>query len=158
MGVVQSPFAVARFMLDRAAEEGVADVTPMKVLKLAYIAHGWVLCFTDSPLLSEPVQAWQYGPVIPSVYHYFKEFGAKTVPQSTTIALPQISSDDKVKDVLLGVWKSYRSFSGLQLSAMTHQPGTPWHEAWNELGGKHMRCVTIDNMKIRDHYRKLAGR
>jgi len=40
-------------------------LTPMQVLKLAYIAHGWQLGLHGRPLINEPVEAWKYGPDLP---------------------------------------------------------------------------------------------
>ena len=48
----------------------------MKIIKLVYIAHGHYLAKNDSPLFTEKVEAWDYGPVIPSLYHEFKIYGA----------------------------------------------------------------------------------
>ena len=152
METPQSPFAVARFMLDKAIADGVSDLTPMKLLKLVYIAHGWVLCFTDKPLLSEPVEAWKYGPVVPSVYNFFKEYGSSPIPPGSRVALPDPDFDEQTKRVVESVWNAYKGFTGIQLSSMTHQPGTPWYETWNVLGGKDCRNLNIDNMRIRDHY------
>lgn len=66
--------AVANYLLDLADASG-DPVSPMKLQKLLYYAHGWHLAVTDRPLLNEFVEAWRWGPVIPSIYHEFKEFG-----------------------------------------------------------------------------------
>ena len=34
----------------------------MRLLKLAYMAHGWALAIIDEPLVNDYVQAWRYGP------------------------------------------------------------------------------------------------
>ena len=63
-------FHIANYFLWRAWEEGV-EVTPLKLIKLVYIAYGWNLVLNkDRPkLFEERIEAWKYGPVIPSVYH-----------------------------------------------------------------------------------------
>ena len=54
------------------------QTTPMHIIKLVYLSHGWMLGLHDTPLLWEPVEAWQYGPVVPSVYHLYKGWGGRT--------------------------------------------------------------------------------
>ena len=36
-------------------------LTPMQLLKLVYIAHGWRLGLYGKPLIRDEIQAWQYG-------------------------------------------------------------------------------------------------
>jgi len=62
--------AVANYFLDLGLRESI-PITPLKLQKLVYFAHGWYLGFTGEPLLNEGIQAWEYGPVIPSLYHDF---------------------------------------------------------------------------------------
>ena len=54
-------------------------LTPMQVLKLVYICHGWMLGLTGRPLIRESAQAWTYGPVVPSVYHQYKTWGGNSI-------------------------------------------------------------------------------
>ncbi len=57
--------AVANCFLDLANKEN-KEITPLKIQKLVYIAHGWFLAVTDKPLVDDEfVEAWQYGPVFP---------------------------------------------------------------------------------------------
>ena len=44
------------------------QITQMKLHKLLYYAAGWHLGFTGEPLFDEDIEAWQYGPVVPSIY------------------------------------------------------------------------------------------
>lgn len=155
----QSSLSISRLFLENAKRDNVRDVTPMKMVKLVYIAHGWVLCFKKKPLLFERIQAWKFGPVVPNVYHEFKRFGSEPIPlvQAGFLPEPHIS-DTEVNDVLSGVWGGYKGFSGGQLSTMTHQPETPWYVTWYDRGGSEGRGVIIDNELIREHYSELLNR
>ena len=106
--------------------------TPMHVIKLVYLCHGWTLGLKDAPLITEPVEAWRYGPVVPSTYHTYKAFGGgpiTVVPQERTADM-----DDLQARLIVAVLNAYQSYSALQLSNITHQPGTPWHETYHVWG------------------------
>jgi uncharacterized phage-associated protein len=65
--------AIANYFIEKSLATG-KRLTPMQLVKLVYIAHGWYLARTGKPLLADAVQAWQFGPVIPTLYHEFKQF------------------------------------------------------------------------------------
>src|SRR5215467_7486621 len=75
--------AVANEFLYLAKEER-RPVTPMQLLKLVYFAHGWYLALTGERLIDERVEAWKYGPVVPSIYHEFKRFGNEPITEYAT--------------------------------------------------------------------------
>jgi uncharacterized phage-associated protein len=137
--------AIANFMLDLARAED-ATIDPLRIQKLVYFGHGWHLALQDSPLIRETVQAWPYGPVIPVLFHEFKRWGSNPI-QEPAIELtytkkltggflvrsvtPAIDIECQVepeptKNLLRRVWTVYSQYSGIQLSTMTHAPGSPW--------------------------------
>jgi len=120
--------AVAKHILDRAHSMGLA-ITPMQLLKLVYIAHGWMLGRHGRPLFSEQVQAWQYGPVVPSVYKAVKQFGSS--PITNISYAPSVPFDTDERGTMDFVVKNYGEANGIMLSTATHQPGTPWHQTWS---------------------------
>lgn len=157
--------AVANHFLDfgRTRKE---EISPLRIQKLVYISHGWHLALSGGkPLVSdEYVEAWQYGPVFPSVYHEFKHYGASPILDYATeyelmgtnfkLVTPRVEPDDVNAVAFLGrVWKVYGDYSGLQLSGMTHAPGTPWDIVWKK--NKGMRNVHIPNELIRKHYLRI---
>ena len=75
--------AIANYFLEKAKAEG-NSLTPMQVQKLVYFAHGWYLGLFGEPLIKESVQAWSYGPVIPSLYQEFKRFGNQGIDELAT--------------------------------------------------------------------------
>lgn len=93
--------AVANEILNIAERSGL-KLTPMQVLKLAYLAHGWSLSLLDRPLSKHAAQAWQYGPVIPQIYRAFSRFGASHVDElardkSTGIEIREAFSDSEIE-------------------------------------------------------------
>lgn len=158
------PKAVANTLLDLAAERKI-EITPLKLLKLLYFAHGWHLALGDQPLLNEQVEAWKFGPVVPSIYHAFKEF--KMGPITGRAKVVSITPDgeiafyepreDGLRDFLSAILNVYGKRTGFQLSELTHLPGTPWYEAW-EGGGKLIKGKDIDNEKIKAHFKEKRSK
>lgn len=133
--------SVANYFIDLAKEEG----EPIKLLglvKRVYIAHGFALALLGHGLLDprfDKVEAWKYGPVIPSVYHSFKQHKAKPITEKAVILELDENNQpifptpnlDKEKDkdeiaIVKMVWKRYKSFSDGELVDLTHEEGTPW--------------------------------
>ena len=159
---MENPIAVANYFVQRSLADG-TSLTPMKIVKLTYISHGWYLALsTDgSPLLSEAVQAWKYGPVVPSVYRAFKKYenGQITSLEADprTSSIPVIG-EGEVNLFLNKIWEVYKHYSGLQLSTLTHKDNTPWDIVWNKNDGKSRKSVVIPNDIIKDYYlRKNQG-
>lgn len=153
-----TPQHIANYFLARAQEEG-RNLTPLKLLKLVYIAYGWVLALTGRRLFEEEIQAWQHGPVIPSLYHEFKHFGREPVTEraqafdldSFDVVRPEVPESDKETALILDkVWSAYKAFSGWALRNKTHASDTPWSDVYED--GR--RNIVIPDEKIADHYRK----
>ena len=124
------------------------DTTPMHVIKLVYLCHGWMLGICDRPLIVEPAEAWRYGPVVPTVYHAYKSFGGE--PIETVPADRSDQFDEEQTGLMDAVLDAYRDHTAWALSAITHQPGTPWHRVYRGGWGE---GAIIPNKLIRRHYK-----
>jgi uncharacterized phage-associated protein len=152
--------AVANYMLDLAADKKYLHITPMQILKLVYIAHGWNLGILNEPLIIDHVEAWQYGPVIPNLYRAFKKFGGNPITEKAkSLVFREISSEftENEATVIEQVFIEYGQKSGIELSALTHKTDTPWYKIWFELGGNNTFHAVIPNDFIQDYYKKLAN-
>lgn len=133
-----SAMAVANAFIKRAKEGRVRDLSPMKLQKLMFYAQSWYLKHRNSaPLMDDTFCRWQYGPVIPSLYHEFKGYGASPITdygnhlstdhggfRITTPVIPD--GDTEAWWYVDEVIRVYGGLSGAQLSNMTHQAGTAW--------------------------------
>lgn len=125
--------------------------TQMQLLKLVYIAHGWMLGAYDEPLINNQIQAWKYGPVIPDLYSKIKIFGSSeiTIP-SLTNGQDDVFTEEEI-DTLEFVLKVYGDNSAARLSQITHMPNTPWSAVYNENGW----AEEIPDLLIKQHYKEL---
>lgn len=120
--------------------------TQMQLLKLVYIAHGWMLATGGQPLIYNQVEAWQYGPVIPELYHELKYYGAKPIERPVLVG-PAIFTPHE-EQVIEFTFKNYGRFSAFQLSDITHAPNTPWSQTYG------VREHIPDSL-IANHYKDL---
>jgi uncharacterized phage-associated protein len=146
-------------------------LTQMQLQKLAYMANGWNWAVNGEQLISEPVQAWNYGPVYPDLYSHTKAFGKEglsrllTSEDSETARMFEMPGADSApayvaplsereRAVIQHVWNRYGRLSGPQLSALTHQSGTPWFNTYTQRG----KSAEIPQTEIKAYYDDLAER
>jgi uncharacterized phage-associated protein len=142
---------VANTLLQLAARR-VEPIDPMKLQKLVYFAHGWHLAIKGSPLISEAIQAWDFGPVIPSIYHAFKHYGPNPITRQDD-RFGRVADPDHL-DFLERILELYGVFTSIQLSNMSHDTKGPWHQARANNPG--LKCVEIAEDHIRDYFVGIA--
>lgn len=142
----QKSIAIANYFIELARQHG-QPLSPMKLQKLVFFAHAWWLALTGTPLIDETVEAWEYGPVIPTIYQEFKHYGKDNIKEPcrsfTFVGGEPIASppelpcpDSNVEALLNKIWEVYSKFSAFQLSNMTHIAGTPWEKRVSEIKAK----------------------
>ena len=172
--MAHNSLAVANYFLKLAKAQG-THLSPMKLQKLVYYAHGWHLALKDEPLIDEQVEAWPYGPVIRSLYREFRGYGnhditdkgsyyryvrnpdGRLVPEIVTPVLSKEDPDGKFATALLDkVWDVYGKFSAIQLSNKTHEEGTPWKQVFDQYQGHLPKGTDIPIDLIKAYFRKLS--
>lgn len=158
---VYKPTWVANTFLVRGRNDGVTDISPLKIQKLVYFFHGWHLATTGCPAVGERFEAWPNGPVLSSLYHQFKKFRWHTITSYANDVDPitgeekasvVAASDEQFHEIFNAVWDRYKAFSGQELSDMTHAPDTPWSYA-REHGLQY-----ISDERIREFFVALGKR
>lgn len=156
--------SIANYFIDLARRDD-KDITQLGLMKRVYIAHGFCLAMLNRSALDERfdrVEAWRYGPVIPSVYHSFKQYRDRPITDKTVImewneekgkavySVPKLE-DDEIKKVVEFVWRRYQGFSDSDLVSLTHREGTPWSLCY----APNMNAVIPDSF-TKLYYEKLV--
>jgi uncharacterized phage-associated protein len=133
-----SAYAVANAFIQRAEQGRIPNLTPMKLQKLLYFTQAWHLRGAGGlPILDDHFARWQYGPVIPAIYHEFKAYGYRPITHmATTLAMngdsfamlvPTVPPEDASTWSLIdAIINRYGSFDAQTLSNMTHKDGSAW--------------------------------
>ncbi len=158
--------AIANYYIGNAKE----PVSPMKMQKLVYFAHGWHLAIKEKPLINEVIQAWTYGPVIQILYDKFKKYGSGHIKENASfldvvdgeMVFDEylISPEDKdTTEFLEEVWKVYGPLDAFRLSNITHYEGSPWYNVMFPSDGHEMRVSSapISNKSIMDYFKQVSS-
>lgn len=111
---------LAHYIITKCTREG----TPISNLQLQKILYFIQKEFLQNGQLAftENIEAWQFGPVVPSVYFEFCGFGATPIFMTfpdTNIPVPEQQTIDRI------IYEN-RSYNPWTLVDKTHQPGKAW--------------------------------
>jgi uncharacterized phage-associated protein len=133
---VSTPYdikALANLFLDWADQEGIT-VTPMKLQKLLYFCHSDYLSITKSPLIRQVFEAWDFGPVEPSIYEEFKASSKTPIKTRASQFVPAMGrrvtarvtlpSEDHL--LVRRLFDIYKVASATALSDLSHEVGGAW--------------------------------
>lgn len=153
-----TPQHIANYFLERAEQDGI-PISPLKLIKIVYIAYGWYNAITKKRLFDEPIEAWKHGPVIESLYHEFKHFKNQPIDEwsenfdfeTQEVSVPKIPNADKDVNLILSkVWAAYSRFDAWVLRDKTHEDGSPWHKVYKP----RIHGIELEDKDIASHYLK----
>ena len=143
-----------KIIVPRLAEDN--PITHLQVQKLVYFCHAWMLGLYHEPMLLQPIEAWQYGPVMRELYESLCRYGREPIRRPIdlrSIRVLENEYDHRQESIIRQVLEVYGHLSGVQLSTITHAPGTPWDQVWSNS----KRSAIISDNIIEDHYAQKAA-
>ena len=153
---------LADYIIIKAASNS-RYLTPLQVIKLCYLTHGFTLRNHGHGAFCNNVEAWSNGLVIPDVYYAFEHYGrgvirrlwgsGKRIHVGTAKAnLDAIAGeiDRDTRQIADIVVEKYADVDGGRLIGMTHEKGTPWQQT-----RKWFRTVVIPTKTIESYYKSM---
>jgi uncharacterized phage-associated protein len=128
------PRAIANLILDEGQQQG-SPVTNLALQKLLYFAHALFLVERKQPLVLGHFEAWQFGPVHPTVYMAFKRSEDRPIAFRATAvniltgehtSLPS-PNDTEVIQHIRRIMMSYGRLTPGRLVDISHAKSAPWH-------------------------------
>lgn len=113
-------FDVAEYILSTQK-----TITAMRLEHLCYYAQAWSLVWDETPLFSEPFEAWKNGPVCPELYA--RHHGKFTVSPGELHGNPN-ALDKSQRDTIDAVLRYYGTLSAYELDTLTYGEA-PWKDA-----------------------------
>ena len=117
---------IAAYVVKRCHELKSA-VSNLKLQKLLYFIQAYFLMVDGKPCFEDKIEAWSFGPVVPSVYQVYKYYCAGSIPYFGDEKIGNISYPDRQKiDAIINVFSGR---SANELVEITHRQ-SPWREAY----------------------------
>lgn len=129
-------------------QKNVGISSNLKIQKLLYFIYSKILILTGNKLFNEPIQAWDYGPVVPEVYSSFK-WNELPSPNILLNKLVMNKQREVIIESIEYILKKYGDRDAFDLIDLTHRVDTPWSKVFKR---NENRCIT-DNLII--EYNKL---
>lgn len=127
------------------------SISNLQLQKLLYMADMNFVGTSSGRLLPEDFEAWDYGPVLPSLYHKCKAFGSKPIPNVFWGARDLNGSAEA--QMLELAWDNLRSLSAGQLVEVTHAPDSAWIRKYSP-GARNIKITTLD--MVHEYERRSA--
>lgn len=151
----------AAYRLVQKAELANEPITQLELHKLVYAAHGWHLGILGEPLFDDRIEAWDYGPVVPSLRHSLRAFGADHITTTAwaNAGLPTGNPDPRSLGIIDETWNAYHDLSPASLVALTHADKTPWSKAYKRgvMGREIPREYIVEHYKRKRANPELIG-
>lgn len=154
--------ALANLLLDWGDADAV-QISPMKLQKLVFFLHADFLVKHGRALIKQEFEAWDHGPVIPSLYAEFKRFKNKAITtraeafdplQAATItAACDLDADDL--RLVRELYDFYKKLSAFELSRRSHDFDGVWRQARSLFSNGLNMSRRVSNDLIVAHHRPI---
>ncbi|MDL2310474.1 DUF4065 domain-containing protein [Peptostreptococcaceae bacterium OttesenSCG-928-C18] len=121
---------VAKYVINKGIEKN-TPISNLQLQKILYYMQEYNLKNYNTPLFEDNFEAWQFGPVIATVYHEYSSNGGSKIDRmqniESKIEVPEnmdIMIEEKMK---LNPW---------DLVNDTHSKDKPWYYVYNNRGNK----------------------
>lgn len=127
-------------------------LTNLSLNKLVYYAQVEALKANPrAPLFVDGIEAWDYGPVEPAVYHAFKGYGDARVTAPCSTTLNQNEDLDSAIGFVDLVAENYGSLSAFDLVNLSHRLGGAWKTKYTGARGV---PITVEDILNSSDYRE----
>jgi len=137
------------------------SISNISLQKILYFSQGFYLAENAHPLFKDKIFAWEYGPVVKSVYHDFKHFGNNAIADLNKISFilgRDFLSKEKmmpaeVRSFTKDMWDLFKNYAPFELVEFTHIEGSPWYQIFQKYNGNLPKDIEIPQKDMETYFR-----
>ena len=141
MNKIYKAILIAKWIINKVHPD------PLKLQKLLYLAQGYSYAFYDRPLFEEEMEGWVHGPVVPSVFKQYKDYGYN--PINVSYEIEELDAD--ATDVLNYVINRFAKYDAKYLEELSHNQD-PWIYSREGLDPDERSDKTISKESISNYF------
>ncbi|MCY4035317.1 MAG: DUF4065 domain-containing protein [Hyphomicrobiales bacterium] len=126
-------------------------ITNLRLQKVLYFAHMFYSGREKKKLIGENFQAWEYGPVLPSLYRHVKQFGKYPIESSVFFFQKGLESRDKEFTYLENMYNAMDDLDAGDMINISHWKEGAWYKAYEP--GERGRIISQEDIVIEYHAR-----
>lgn len=125
---------VSKFILkhESKCQRGVSN---LRLQKLLYFVQAKSLMDNNMPCFGDDIEAWDFGPVVPNVYHHYKIFGSSAIPCNDVSVSSELENDSRMKYSICDALGQCSKYSTSQLVDITHMQSS-WKNAYRKFDNR----------------------
>ena len=124
-------YYVANYIIEYCNKKNI-PISNLKLQKLLYFVQASFLVNKNMPCFEDDFVAWDFGPVVPAIYHKYKSYGSSNIYSYYDMPYDYFKhSDALLIDEMLD---SCAKYSAAQLVDITHRQ-SPWLDAYSPYHG-----------------------
>lgn len=146
---------IADYFVQSSIKQGI-EINNLKLQKLLYYFYAKNLVENKENIFDEKFEKWQYGPVLPSVYHSYKQFGGFNISEVPkhfrfnnqkdefeSYQFNEKNLPESLREAIDGFVKNLSKFSPFDLVERTHH-----HDEWKN--SEQLINMGIKNLEYND--------
>ena len=135
---------LANYIVDKCIKDNV-PITNLQLQRILYFIQKDFLK-RGSPAFSDYIEAWEFGPVVPTVYFCFCGFGAMPILFTFRDTGPNPSTD---KNIIDNIVENKRSLTPWEIAKETSKITGAWSKVYDNGKGSR-RIIPVDLIKELD--------
>lgn len=142
---------IASYFIKKADLNTENDLTNLKLQKILYFAQAEFYRKFGEALFTDPIEAWEYGPVVYDVYKWLSGCGGYRI-SSFDVNLEDDNFPENINSFLDSIWEKYSMYSASYLVTKTHTPSEPWDKAYNNRPNTKIELKDLKEVKLHDEW------
>lgn len=140
--MVYSAVELSKYIITKCARDN-KPISNLQLQKILYFIQKEYLQKRDTIAFNDPIEAWQFGPVVPRAYYRFCGYGGMPIQTEYASAIKQ--EDSNTIDQIVN---EKRVLNPWELVGETHKTGSAWDYVYAKGSGNH-RVIPPDLIKLR---------